>query len=300
MEDGIVRFKTWLANNPGTKVDLSDMSLDDIQFSNLDLRGAIFKNSSLQRCIFRKVALEGADFEGANLANVNFNNSVLRNANFQSTNLNSSRFVKCVLNNANFRGVTFKMALLNDVYALGTNFRECAFESTSIEALTYDSDTLGLGKFINNRHKGLLFSANQGSTASTNSESTDNRSQREFRHKLDAVPPAHWALQSLTPPNDLSEEDRDLFLELRDTIKALNDEVSQLKTANASSQDRLDQIKQSVDDKLPLWKRAWESFVIKSAEGVAISASSTAAFYAGFIAGSMYATFSSESLTVLT
>ncbi len=106
------------------------------------------------------------------------------------------------------------------------------------------------------------------------------------------VGPAHWALQSLSIPNDLTEEHRDLFAELVRAVADLHQKLAAIEEENRRLADENEDLRNSIDLALPLWKRAFEEFVLKSAGGLGMSAANGASFGAGFIAGTLYNTLS--------
>lgn len=102
--------------------------------------------------------------------------------------------------------------------------------------------------------------------------------------------PAHEALIGLSIPNDLSEAHRELFLELLRSIKDLQKSLADFKDENRRLSDEPEEFRKKLVDAIPLWKRAWETFVLKGAE----VAGGGAVFTAGFIAGATYSAFTAE------
>ncbi len=110
------------------------------------------------------------------------------------------------------------------------------------------------------------------------------------------IGPAHEVLIGLSIPNDLSEAHRDLFLELLRTIEDLHQSLADLKDENRRLSDESEELRKKLDAALPLWKQAWETFVLKAAEGAGTSVGKSAVFTAGFIAGMTYSAFAAEPL----
>lgn len=104
------------------------------------------------------------------------------------------------------------------------------------------------------------------------------------------IAPAHEVLIGLSIPNDLSEAHRDLFLELLRTIEDLQQSLADPKDENRRLSDEPEELREKIDDALPLWKRAWETFVLKGAE----TAGQGAVFTAGFVAGMIYRELAAE------
>ena len=101
------------------------------------------------------------------------------------------------------------------------------------------------------------------------------------------IGPAHEVLIGLSIPNDLSEAQRDLFLELLHTVEDIQQSLAGLRDETRRLSD---EPRKKLDDALPLCKRAWETFVLKGAE----TAGQGAVFTAGFVAGMIYREFAAE------
>ncbi len=108
------------------------------------------------------------------------------------------------------------------------------------------------------------------------------------------IGPAHEVLIGLSIPNDLSEAHRELFLEFRRSIEDLQQIIAGLRDENRRLSDESEELRKKLDDALPLWERAWETFVLKSAEGAGTSVGKGAVFTAGFVAGMIYSAFAAE------
>ncbi len=108
------------------------------------------------------------------------------------------------------------------------------------------------------------------------------------------IGPAHEVLIGLSIPNDLSEAHRNLFLELLRTVEDLQRSLADLKDENRRLSDESEELRKKLDDALPLWKEAWETFVLKAAAGAGTSVGNGAVFTAGFIAGMTYSAFAAE------
>ena len=112
------------------------------------------------------------------------------------------------------------------------------------------------------------------------------------------VGPAHEVLMGLSIPNDLSEAHRDLFLELLRTVEDLQQSLAGLNDETRRLSDEPEELRKKLDDALPLWKRAWETFVLKGATAAGTTAGKGAVFTAGFIAGMTYSAFAAEPLII--
>ncbi len=118
------------------------------------------------------------------------------------------------------------------------------------------------------------------------------------------IGPAHEVLIGLAIPNDLSEAQRDLFLELLRTVEDLQQSLAGVTDQNKLMSGEIEALRKA-QKALPVWRATWLTFIASTA-GVAAgtvgaSAASYAAGYtAGFIAGVLHDTFSPDSLCIMT
>ncbi len=112
------------------------------------------------------------------------------------------------------------------------------------------------------------------------------------------IGPAYEVLSGLSIPNDLSDAHLELFLDFRRSIEDLQQIIAGLRDEIRRLSDESEELRQKLDGALPLWKRAWETFVLKSAEGAGTSVGKGAVFTAGFIAGMSYSAFAAEPLGI--
>jgi hypothetical protein len=156
---------------------------------------------------------------------------------------------------------------------------------------TFAKQDQGLDGLTKHQEAGLIYVA-EVSDAVEQSNAPSRAAQITVGYAKSIVGPAHWALQSLSIPNDLTEEHRDLFAELVRAVADLHQKLAAIEEENRRLADENEDLRNSIDLALPLWKRAFEEFVLKSAGGLGMSAANGAAFGAGFIAGTLYNTLS--------
>ena len=72
--------------------------------------------------------------------------------------------------------------------------------------------------------------------------------------------------------------------ELEEMLAAVEDENTLLLETNA-------ELQRSIDEALPLWRRAWEEFVLKGAGELGAGVGKITVFHAGFVAGMLYSGF---------
>lgn len=135
-------------------------------------------------------------------------------------------------------------------------------------------------------------------TQEPDTEISDEANNLTVGYARTIVGPAHLALQDLSIPNDISEEHRDLFHELRSTVAELEKNLADIQEESRLLSDENEELRNTIDQALPLWKKAWEEFILKGAGAIGASAGKGAVFTAGFIAGMLYVNFSSAELGI--
>lgn len=106
-------------------------------FTNLDLKGIIFKNSDLSFSTFRGAQLQGADFSNSNLEWTDFSLANLADAKLIRANCTYSLFNDAVFDRADVRNADFSWSLLFNVNfhsanIAGANFTTAAFSVADI------------------------------------------------------------------------------------------------------------------------------------------------------------------------
>jgi len=86
-------------------------------FSNVDLKGIIFRNAILMNGNFRNTDLSDTDFTNAKLERCDFHNAILRNSKFFRSDLGWANLKACIMDNTNFRESNLQWAHLcsNDI-----------------------------------------------------------------------------------------------------------------------------------------------------------------------------------------
>lgn len=88
----------------GCKDAQDDISLCDLEFYGLDLRGVDFTECRLWKTRFEECLLHNANFTGADLSDASFDICKLDGANLTSTSLNRTLFQSCTLADVIFSG----------------------------------------------------------------------------------------------------------------------------------------------------------------------------------------------------
>ena len=294
-EDGVSAWNAWRAANPRV---LTDLSGADLQGCFLDKGNFVATN--LQDAVLKGARLEGADFTGANLSGADLSAAQLPAAKLPDANLAGANFQNTILKNADLTGANLQGANLNGTNLQhakleGANIRRANLESVVIANATFNQSTLGLGRLPHGLRAGMTEVKVEAIPEDTPQEPTeplpDKLGNLTVGYAKRIVGPAHEVLIGLSIPNDLSEAHRDLFLELLRTVADLQQRLAGLRDDNRRLSDESEELREKLDDALPLWKRAWETFVLKSAEGAGTSVGKGAVFTAGFIAGMTYSAF---------
>ncbi len=97
--------------------------LTQADFSGLDLRGIVIKNSKLDFCNFENSDLTDADFSGSSLLKCSF----------VSANLKNAKFIASNLSNANFRNAYFERTVLRNANLIGAHLCKSDLSISDIE-----------------------------------------------------------------------------------------------------------------------------------------------------------------------
>jgi uncharacterized protein YjbI with pentapeptide repeats len=142
----------------GQPADLSLYSIEDFNFSELNLSGVTaqstlcfrckFVNTDLSGANFDRTIAPGADFRGANLVKAQFYMADLREACFDTANLTRSEFIKsnlrsASLREANLRAASISESDLNQAIFDGANIEWTSFRDNQDEGASWQ-DTKGL------------------------------------------------------------------------------------------------------------------------------------------------------------
>lgn len=101
---------------------LEDISLENGDFSGMDLKGIKFGGAYLAGANFKNCDLTGAEFLGGQLAKINF----------QNANLTKARFECCILDYADFRGANLEDTKMVSCFIGGADFRGINLESFDV------------------------------------------------------------------------------------------------------------------------------------------------------------------------
>ena len=295
-EDGVHRWNAWRTENARVLIDLSGADLQGCylmatNFGGTNLQDAVLKGADLTAANLTAANLSGADLSATKLAKAKLSGANLAGANLAGANLAQTDLTGANLQDTNLTGAKFHNAQLSDA-----NFRGATLESAIFQNAQFNHSTLGLGRLPQGQRAAMIEAQVEAIPEDTPQEPTqqmpDNSDNLTVGYAKRIVDPAHWALQSLSIPNDLSEEHRDLFGELVDTVVELQRRLATIEDENRRLADENETLGNSIAQALPLWKRAFEEFVVKWAGGTGTQAARGTAFAAGFIAGMLYNTLS--------
>lgn len=296
-EDGVQRWNSWRAENPEALTDISGADIQHVylqgaNFENTNLQGANLQGSDFQRANFQNATLQGANLQGVKLQSANLQRANLQGANLQGAILQGANLLGASLQDANLTQAQFQNTKLQ-----GANFRGASFEAAAFDGAKLSEHTLGLGRLTQGQRSSMnlveVTPIPEDMTQEPNTEISIDANSLTVGYARSIVGPAHLALQGLSIPNDISEEHRDLFDELLSTVAELEKNLADIQEENRLLSDENENLRNAIDQSLPLWKRAWEEFILKGAGAIGASAGKGAVFTAGFIAGMLYVNFSS-------
>jgi uncharacterized protein YjbI with pentapeptide repeats len=163
--DGFV----FLENVDLRRIDLRWASLVDVDFSNRDLKGALFEYANLTNANLMRTNLKGANFvhcilNGAKLAEANMEEADLRAADLTTADCTATIFTKCrdfsraildhttILQHANFNGTSLDHTTfhgkMNEVKFIGSKLGDITFDGADLTGADF-TGTEGTGvKFI--------------------------------------------------------------------------------------------------------------------------------------------------------
>lgn len=160
----IKEHQLWLAGDDknGKRADFSECNLNKFDFTNMDLRFAIFRYASLIQSKFIKTKLMGADFSCADLHGSKFRESSIQCANFESSNMDNTSLKKVNGNSANFSFTLFKSVLishsvLKNAIFTGSNMPYASFNSVLFTNSIFYNTELVMAKIINSDINGVIF-----------------------------------------------------------------------------------------------------------------------------------------------
>ena len=232
---------------------------------------------------------------GANLQRADLAGADLRKANLANADLQKASLEGCDVNGANFSYSNLRDATLRGVTSANAKFTGAKFTK----------DTLGLGSLNQTQMNDMNLVEVESEPGNTSEglvpRETGSVANITIEKARIFVDPALLVLQGhVIPnlPNDLSAEHRDLIEQLLSTVEELAKSLAQCKEANRHLSEEL-AASEKVTQALPLWKRAWETFVLKAAGTAGSAVGSGGAFIAGYVAGSLHNSFSPEGSAIV-
>ncbi len=295
--DGVDHWNSWRLQNPDVHTDLDKADLDskylrNANFHNTNLRGAVLRAADLQDANLLNADLEGADFTDAILSSAN-----LTHANLKGAVLFSARLRNANLEGANLKGVSLQNAVLSGANLVNVNLRDADVSGAKFDGAQFTIGTLGLGRLTQEQRKSMTLvdvePLPEDASEEPDPQTSDHTDTLTVGYARSIVEPAHSVLQHLSIPNDLTEENRDLFSEMRRTVEELRRSLADLEEKDRLLSEENTGVGDKIDQALPIWKLTWLTFVASAGGGAAGSAGSfTAGYTAGFIAGVLHDTFS--------
>lgn len=300
-EDGIDAWNAWRLQNPDVHTDLHEADL-----KSKYLRKANFHNTNLKNAKLGACELQDANFLNANLEGANLTSAVLLGVNLSGANLKGAVLNNAKLNNANLEGANLEgadlqQAVFSGVNLVNANLRDTKLPNATFDGAQFTAGTLGMGRLSREQRKTMTLVDVEPQPEDTSEEPDTQKPEHTntltVGNARSIVEPAHWVLQNLAIPNDLTEEHRDLFSKLLRTVEELRQSLTDLEEENRLLSEENTDVGDRIDQALPIWKQSWLTFVA-SAGGALVgtaagsAGSFTAGYTAGFIAGVLHDTFS--------
>jgi uncharacterized protein YjbI with pentapeptide repeats len=111
--------------------DLRDLRAGDLDMVRRDLRGADLSNMDLQNRDFSGAHLEGANFSNSNLQGCIFSGSKLMKANFEKSNLRNTKFIQTVIYGVNLKFADLENSVLDRSHFTISDLSMSKIEGTS-------------------------------------------------------------------------------------------------------------------------------------------------------------------------
>ena len=302
LKEGVTAWNEWRPTDPKFQADLTGADLTHANLTSANLKSADLKDADLTNADLRDADLTYADLTAANLTDAklrdaNLTDADLLGADLTRANLMDAKLRDADLTDADLSGADLTRADLGGADLGGADLTGAVVENAVFGGTTFDSETQGLDRLTEDQRAGLV-SAEQDADAVAQSDAPGRAAQITVGAAKRIIGPAHEVLIGLSIPNDLSEAHRDLFLELLRTVEDLQQSLAGLRDETRPLFDENEEFRKKLAAALPLWKRAWETFVLKSAEGAGTSVGKGAVFTAGFIAGMISSAFAAEPLGI--
>lgn len=124
-----------------SETDFSGMTLELVNFVNMDLNGCNFQGATLSEVDFSSSDLTSANFSRSELKEVKFNNAILNGTHFDSASI-----LSCDYADADTSGADFSNSdLTGSDFTLSVNLEQCKFDTDTIwpdsDQLPEDFDT---------------------------------------------------------------------------------------------------------------------------------------------------------------
>ena len=318
LKEGVTAWNIWRPTDPRFQADLTGADLKGADLTDVDLTGANLSGGSLTDANLSYAILSGATLKGADLTGADLTGAKLPGANLMRANLSHADLKGADLTDANL-----SYAVLSGANLTAASLGKAVFTGAKVNSETHGLDGLsddqrdglvhvdsdpdaggrgnmvlpavrsGGGESVADESNWAMHDLPPGKSVGVGrgtpgvfarSDAPSRAAQITVGTAQRIIGPAHEVLSDLPIPNDLSEAHRELFRELRRSIEDLQQIIAGLRDESRRLSDESEELRQKLDAALPLWKRAWETFVLEGAE----VAGGGAVFIAGCIAGATY------------
>lgn len=142
-----------IAQYKGGRRDFSEIECTSTDFTNMDLKGIIFRKANLQFCTFNGCELQGSDFSEANLDWAAFKLANLTEARFVKAKCRYALFDDAIFDRADVSGADFSWARMLNVNFHSANTRGASFVMAAFKLSDMNKEALSQVKFELSKHE---------------------------------------------------------------------------------------------------------------------------------------------------
>lgn len=136
--------------------DFSEIECTSADFTNMDLKGIIFRKANLQFCTFNGCELQGSDFSEANLDWGGFRRANLSDAKMVKAKCRYALFDDSIFDRADVRDADFSWARMLNVNFQSADTRGTSFVMAAFTLADMSKESLGQVTFELGKHKNKI------------------------------------------------------------------------------------------------------------------------------------------------
>lgn len=143
-------------------LNFQNVDLENENFENRNLAGALFFNLDLQNKNFTGSNLTGANFTGADLTGANFTNAILTDSYLTDADLTGANFTRANLTGADLtvascQNTNFTNAILEQANFTGANYDEANFTNTQGNMIDNNEENINLEQRVALEPQGIAY-----------------------------------------------------------------------------------------------------------------------------------------------